>query len=334
MFDDVFTPLGLGLIAFGLYLVVSNRARARSAEGSSNKVEAFGIKIDVSNPSVLLILLGVGLVLVPKFAPDVDPSLAVNAPEVPPLTEPPAVAENRPPVPLAKTEAVEVVPVLPDEPTAAGLPPGPVAPAAPVPDKPQPARQPKPQPAAVPPPVVTKPNTGLLESPKVARAPIVRSVPKAADVTAPVVPVKEPKLWVLVDAEVSEDAGIRGISAEEYSRQLRDRLAHVAAGLFGDAQVSVTGDQQVAKAGKQGVCAASPTPKVILATLSIPTVFSDIESAYWPDLQVMVINCDDGRFQRSAPKRLTPKRSDQVYFESDFVDITERFLSSRSYFLQ
>lgn len=310
-FDSVLTLLGAVLIAFGLFLIIANRGKAR-AEGSSNKVEAFGIKIDVSNPSVLLILLGVGLVLVPRFYPapegmEGEMVVSQSAPDGQPV-EPVAAPQAAP-----AAASPETFPALPDAPTAAGPQ-----------SKPQ-SKQPREVPRERP------------AGPRAPEVPPVASAPPArpAVVDPPATPVPEPRVWVLVDAEVSENAGITGISREEYSSQLRSRLAGVASALFGAEQISHAGDQAVAREGVDAICRAAPTPKVLLAAVDIPDeAFSAIESAYWPLLRIKAINCNDGRVQTSGVTRLTPKRTDKLFFEQDFVSAAERFVASRSYFLK
>jgi len=63
--DIVVMLIGIILIAIGLYLFVSGKK-----ESSQNHVEGFGIKLNVSNPSVILIIVGVGLLVLPRFFPD------------------------------------------------------------------------------------------------------------------------------------------------------------------------------------------------------------------------------------------------------------------------
>lgn len=307
--DTILTLLGAVLIVFGLYLIMANRGKVR-AQGSSNKVEAFGIKIDVSNPSVLLVLLGVGLVLVPRFAPTPEPApleLAApqNAPGVPAVPVP--VVNGSPPV--RETPETAALPELPDEPTGAG-----------VPKKPE---------ASVMPPVPAIPDVAAAPQ---ARKPAPPSAPKPKP--APV-PELKPRVWVLVDAEVAERAGITGLTRAEYSAQLRSRLVGVAVELFGTAAVTHAGEQSVAQQNVAAICAVSPAPKVLLAALKIPEDdFSPVESSFWPLMQLKAINCSDGRVQASGVKRLTPKRTDKVFYEQDFVAVAQQFVATRSYFLQ
>lgn len=63
--DIVFMVFGALLIFAGLYLFISGKK-----DTSSNHVEGFGIKLNVSNPSIILILSGVGLLVLPRFMPE------------------------------------------------------------------------------------------------------------------------------------------------------------------------------------------------------------------------------------------------------------------------
>ena len=61
--DYIIIGLGIGLILIGLFLFIGGKRES----SNSNQVEGFGIKLNVSNPSIILIVLGIGLVLVPRF---------------------------------------------------------------------------------------------------------------------------------------------------------------------------------------------------------------------------------------------------------------------------
>jgi hypothetical protein len=71
-FDYVIMTVGGALIVVGLYLYISGKKEG----GSTNNLEGFGIKLNVSNPSILLIVVGVLLLLVPRFFPKT--SLAIS----------------------------------------------------------------------------------------------------------------------------------------------------------------------------------------------------------------------------------------------------------------
>lgn len=74
--DIIFMFFGALLIFAGLYLFVSGKK-----DTSNNHVEGFGIKLNVSNPSIILILSGIGLLVLPRFMPETLP------PEIEPVVD-------------------------------------------------------------------------------------------------------------------------------------------------------------------------------------------------------------------------------------------------------
>ena len=66
IFDYVIMTVGGVLTVIGLILFVAGKKEG----GSNNNVEGFGIKLNVSNPSIILIVFGVGLLLVPRLLPN------------------------------------------------------------------------------------------------------------------------------------------------------------------------------------------------------------------------------------------------------------------------
>lgn len=67
--DYISMTVGGILIVIGLYLFVSGKRESTNR----NHVEGFGIKLNVSNPSIILIVLGIGLLLVPRLLPKPAP---------------------------------------------------------------------------------------------------------------------------------------------------------------------------------------------------------------------------------------------------------------------
>lgn len=65
-FDYIIIGLGIALIAIGLFLFISGKRDSQHG----NQVEGFGIKLNVSNPSIILIVFGIGLVLFPRLMPN------------------------------------------------------------------------------------------------------------------------------------------------------------------------------------------------------------------------------------------------------------------------
>jgi hypothetical protein len=84
--DIIFMFFGALLIFAGLYLFVSGKK-----DTSSNHVEGFGIKLNVSNPSIILILSGIGLLVLPRFMPESSPKVTPSEPTPQPYVEPKAL---------------------------------------------------------------------------------------------------------------------------------------------------------------------------------------------------------------------------------------------------
>ena len=95
-FDIVIVIIGAVLIIIGLFLFVSGKRDSESA----NNVEGFGIKLNVSNPSIILIVFGIGLVLFPRLMPTTSPlsndpqGQSINTPT--PVLEQPSVVSQPP----------------------------------------------------------------------------------------------------------------------------------------------------------------------------------------------------------------------------------------------
>jgi hypothetical protein len=67
--DSLLFWCGLALLSIGLFVFLTGRRASDESKKESNRFEAFGIKIDVNNPSLILIMLGVAMMLAPKFMP-------------------------------------------------------------------------------------------------------------------------------------------------------------------------------------------------------------------------------------------------------------------------
>lgn len=82
VFDYVIMGIGCILIVIGLLLFVSGKRES----ANHSQVEGFGIKLNVSNPSIILIVFGIGLVLVPRLLPNQlsQPELLETASQLPP----------------------------------------------------------------------------------------------------------------------------------------------------------------------------------------------------------------------------------------------------------
>jgi len=80
IFDNIVVFVGCGLIIIGLVLFIFSKKE----DANNNHVEGFGIKLNVSNPAIILIVLGVGLILTPRLLPKAEPGK--KSPEPVPTT--------------------------------------------------------------------------------------------------------------------------------------------------------------------------------------------------------------------------------------------------------
>ncbi|WP_448554416.1 hypothetical protein [Thalassotalea montiporae] len=73
-FDNIVMLVGCLLIVVGVVMF----AIGKKESANQNNVEGFGIKVNVSNPSIILIVLGIGLLLVPRLLPS-DASVGASS---------------------------------------------------------------------------------------------------------------------------------------------------------------------------------------------------------------------------------------------------------------
>jgi len=63
--DSVLFWSGLGLLLVGLFVFLTGKSAADGKKKNNYRFEAFGIKVDVNNPSLVLIILGGVMMLAP-----------------------------------------------------------------------------------------------------------------------------------------------------------------------------------------------------------------------------------------------------------------------------
>jgi flagellar biosynthesis GTPase FlhF len=150
-----------------------------------------------------------------------------------------------------------------------------------------------------------------------------------------------PNLRVFVEADVDDRAGLGGFTPSTYGNRLKAELGLAAQEALGAAAVA-TGDdnlpfRQLLRQGRDGldqICRQAGSARVLLADVTIEAAgFSAIDSAYWPQLQIVAANCDNGRVQRSRKQRLEPHRLDRFGFQQNFAERAREFISSQGYFL-
>jgi uncharacterized protein YjeT (DUF2065 family) len=198
LLDTLLVIAGLVLVITGLVTFIRSKT---STEASS--LDAFGIKLNVTHPSLILVLAGVGLMLAPRLLPELPGRAGPAAPEVAAETQKPGMAapaagEAAPapaaevgsagPQPTAAVPARAAPAATPARPPARPAVAAPAAAPAPAPavsvaPPKTPVAAPPPATAAVRPPASAKTMAAAPAEPK--RAPEPAATPRPADSPAP-----------------------------------------------------------------------------------------------------------------------------------------------------
>lgn len=97
-FDLILIITGALLILVGLALFIFGKK-----DGNKNYLEGFGIKLDVSNPSIILIVAGVGLLLAPRLLPANKPTMGDTSGPLQPIVAEPQKEQQQPEVVTEKS---------------------------------------------------------------------------------------------------------------------------------------------------------------------------------------------------------------------------------------
>jgi len=340
--DTLLFWIGLVITFVGLYVFITGRSSSDPSKKGSNRFEAFGIKIDVSNPSLLLIILGVVMMMAPKFIPQPQElggsgtstvvsgivqktekkqaKTVAGSEQVPPAPEPkvqpPAPQVEQVPPPRTDTVTAEKVPVENKEST---------------PEKPAHTRISTGEnlnQAKAPAKAATQNTTASASRPPVPR------LKKTLPAKEPAKPAAKPLLLVFVRAETSQKAGMTSDTIKSYTKKLGDELARQADIVFsGDLDVrheTAKGmDSALRRGGDQvytSLCREYDADLLFLGNLTIPFSMSDIESSYWPDLEMHLVNCDNQMSRRRSANHLVPKNGDLFIFQQAISRASENFL--------
>jgi uncharacterized protein YjeT (DUF2065 family) len=332
LLDSVLVIAGLSLVVTGLVMFVRSKT---STQASS--VEAFGIKLNVTHPSLILVLAGVGLMLAPRLLP--EPPDKTDKPEavVAEAAKPSVPAPATPPTP-APVAAPSLAP-----------PPAPAIPAATMP----PAQASAASARRAPP---TKPQPTVPAAAKKPPARIVAALPAIAPPTASTPLATRPSAAAPAESVVTPPLA---------ARSARPTLVYAALGLpisrsfwSGETRASYTGrmDATLQQAGREVLrmdtrkleldpaefnawwnessqhprsrerCAAPQAPLALLtARVETPTTISSVESAYWPELTLRLFVCASQRIYRQQ-KTLAPHNEDAWPFSVELNGEIERFL--------
>ncbi len=299
LIDTLLVGAGAVLIVVGLALFVKNKQA-----GDASSVEALGIKLNVTHPSLILVLAGVGLMLAPRLLPESN------------------TATDRADTLVAPDEQAQPAPVL-DLPTPAPTPAINYPASAPV-------DLPEPTPA---------PITAIDESAPVVHDPlqpapmIARSSPPA--VTAMHAAATGPLVLVAARAERGTQILPDGESHESYARQfaaaVRDGVAtHLGANVR-ELQLSPREfDTWWRKAGAalDTTCAAPPQPRAIVRVLLGAGDVPPTGGSNTGNLEVRLYDCSAHRGARTR-KNLGAQSVDAWPFASGLAAELERFFSAQ-----
>ncbi|MBW8329960.1 MAG: hypothetical protein K0M48_12635 [Thiobacillus sp.] len=349
LIDTLLVLAGLVLVATGLVMFIYSKT---STQASS--VEAFGIKLNVTHPSLILVLAGVGLMLAPRLLPglpgkaDDKPAPAVVAEAPQPQAAAPGMGTRPEPT------AVPIQPPAPAPSAPAAAPavpiatPAPSIPAAALPPASAPAKSAAmPSAASVQPTTAAKPRVAIPVTAARKAAPRVATTRPAATPAAPV----QPEAAVITPPAAARPArptlafaalGLPisrsfwgGETRASYTQRVngtlqqagRDVLRMEARGLeLGQAGFDSWWNESGQHPRSRELCDSSHAPRALLsARVESPTTFSSVESAYWPELKLRLYDCADKRLYRQQ-KTLSPQNDDAWPFATELNSEIERFL--------
>ena len=126
----------------------------------------------------------------------------------------------------------------------------------------------------------------------------------------------------------------RGEKREGYTRRLNELLARTGSLVLAlQAQPSAAepfdrlwNDPELS-AGSRSACSANPAPRALLLARveTAPAFFTEIESAYWPELKMQLVDCVSLKIQRQQ-KSLAPRKQDEWPFATDLNQELSEFL--------
>ncbi|MDP3583846.1 MAG: hypothetical protein Q8R61_01875 [Thiobacillus sp.] len=238
LIDTVLVLAGLALVATGLVMFIYSKT---STQASS--VEAFGIKLNVTHPSLILVLAGVGLMLAPRLLPGLpgmpNPPAAIaevsresldartgTSPDTPPSANAPdpAPAAATRPAPSAPVDTPSTAPTLSPRPYAAMQTPAP----APAPSRVAPA----PSPVATAPSRVAPVQTAPAAKPRIATPPTAASQPaEPKPAAAPLPSAPQPAAPQLALARPAATPAPSAPVESPPAKPARPALAYAALGL-------------------------------------------------------------------------------------------------------
>lgn len=340
LLDSLLVIAGLVLVVTGLVMFIRSKT---STQASS--VEAFGIKLNVTHPSLILVLAGVGLMLAPRLLPGLPGGETEEPNPAAVATAPQPEAGSTAPAQSAASSPADL-PAPP--PTAAAAAPEPAPAAAPAP-APQVAAVPAKRPALAA-TQATRPVAAARRNPPLpAAAPNKNAAPAApppaavaataTNTTAPAAPAPPARstlAYAALGLPISRSFWSGETRASYTSRMQgavqqagRDVLRMDPRGLdLGQKEFDAWWNESNQRPKSRALCATRPAPAALLsARVETPTTVSTVESAYWPELKLRLYVCATQRIHRQQ-KSLAPQIDDAWPFSVELNNEIERFLRS------
>ena len=339
LLDSLLIIAGLALVIIGLVMFV----RSKSSTDASS-VEAFGIKLNVTHPSLILVLAGVGLMLAPRLLPGLPGKPGANPP-----TEPAIIAEAPQPPAAPSLDSSPTAAVTPQAPHQTSTVTRPAPPAQPAPTASQAASRParsvtssKPAPTPSPAPARSSVATPTRSS----STPVITSKPESspsppATITAaapptPVVakPARPVLAYAALGLPINRDFW-SGETQATYTRRMHNSVQQAGQNVLRMSTRTLNLDQAAFnrwwnESRDQPVsreyCASASAPRALVsARIETPTTSSHNESAYWPEFRLRLYHCGTHRVYRQQ-KSLSPLNTDEWPFSSELNGEIERFL--------
>lgn len=346
LIDTLLVLAGLALVATGLVMFIYSKT---STQASS--VEAFGIKLNVTHPSLILVLAGVGLMLAPRLLPglpgipdkpaaiaevsreslDARPATSLDTRIAADTADPSPAAATRP-APSAPADSPSTAPALSPRPYAAMQTPAQSAATAGVAAVPiAPAAKPRivaPTPAHIPP--APKP-----EAPQLALArPAVTPTPPAQAESPPAKPARPALAYAALGLPASRDFW-SGETRASYTQRIQSSLQQTGRDVLKMEPRALALNEQAFDAWwnesnqhprSRELCAGPNAPRALLsARVETPFSQSSAESAYWPELNVRLFDCSTQRVYRQK-RTLSPQNGDAWPFSVELNTELERFM--------
>jgi len=333
LLDTLLVLAGLVLVATGVVMFIRSKT---STQASS--VEAFGIKLNVTHPSLILVLAGVGLMLAPRLLPGQPdkPDRPVIAEADTPHAAAPAITAA--PAPSLSPAPAPPIPAVTKAPASPSPKPALAQPAVPSPSAAS-ARPSQPAKTPIVPAAPPKPTARIAARPAampatVATPPVAAPPEVAASATTTAKPARPTLTYAALGLPINRSFW-NGETRTSYTRRVhanleqagREVLRMDARGLeLGQTEFDAWWNESGQHPRSRELCAAPQGPRALLsARVETPVTISSVESAYWPELRLRLFVCDNQRLYRQQ-KTLSPQNDDGWPFATELNSEIERFL--------